>query len=118
VMLLAAGVVIGAVALTFFPKQQTAQAIACNTCNPHPSGYRLHPPRFPSARCRRSPEPENGTRFDLTAGLAGVISNHAARTEARSRRSDVKTCYNEQPGYAEPAEESLRHSTPTSLLRR
>jgi len=52
---------------------------------------------------------ENGTRFDLTGGLAGVISNRGARTEARFLRSDVKRCYNEQPGYAGPAEESLRH---------
>ena len=36
--------------------------------------------------------PENGTRFDLTAGLAGVISNHASRTK-ESRRAGSGLVY-------------------------
>src|SRR3990172_1082677 len=35
VIVLGVGVVIGAVVLTFFPKQQTAQALECIFCTPH-----------------------------------------------------------------------------------
>jgi len=35
VMVLVTGLLIGVVALTFFPKQQTAQAIECYSCAPH-----------------------------------------------------------------------------------